>query len=175
MKWSRFFLVLLAVTLLDAGHWMQMLAVGPQQIRPDLLLVALVFFAGNCAAGEAMYASFLIGLAADLSSEGSVIGPCLLSFGIFGTLLSQIRRVVVIHRFIFQALTIFVTALVVLPSMYLLIHAKTDQGLTHPAAAILGGAAYTAVVGPILWKLLSILGEWLGFHQPPPYAMRRYV
>ena len=175
MKWSRFLLVLLAVMLLDAGQWMQILAVGPQQIRPDLLLIALVFFAGHCAAGEAMYASFLIGLAADLSSEGSVIGPCFLSFGVFGMLLSQIRRVVVIHRFVFQALTILVTALLVLPSMYLLIYAKTGQGLSHSATAILGGAAYTAIVGPILWKLLSILGGWLGFHQPPQYAMRRYV
>lgn len=175
MKWPRFILILLALMLLDAGQWMGILAVGQQQIRPDLLLIALVFFAGNCTMGEAMYASFLIGLAADISSEGAVIGPCILSFGTFGTLLSLVRRVVVMQRVVFQAVTIFGMALLILPTMYLLILAKTGQSVSHPMAAILGGAVYAAIVGPILWKLLSTLGGWLGLHQPPPYSMRRYV
>ncbi len=175
MKGSRFILILLTVTLLNAGQWMGILAVGQQQIRPDLLLIAMVFFAGNCATGEAMYASFLIGLAADLSSETATIGPCILSFGIFGTLLSQIRRVVVMQRVVFQAVTIFMMSLLILPTMYLLIRAKTGQGLSHPMSAILGQAAYNAIVGPIFWKALSMLEGWLGLHQPPPYSMRRYV
>jgi rod shape-determining protein MreD len=175
MKWSRFFLVLLVLTLLDSGQWMQQLALGTQQIRPDLLLIALVFFVGNCTPSEAMYASFVIGLAADISSEGWVIGPCVLSFGVIGTLLSQVRKVVGLQRVLFQFVTIFAAALLILPAMYVLIGAKTGQSVSHPVSAICGGALYTAAVGPILWKLLSFLGGWLGFHQPPPYTMRRYV
>ena len=59
-------------------------------------LIALVFFAGNCNMYDAIITSFAIGLAADIS--GPVMGPYTLSFTLFGSLISQMRKVIITKK-----------------------------------------------------------------------------
>ncbi len=87
MRWMRFSIFLLVVTLLNAGNLLNTISVSSLNIRPNLLVILLVFFAGSCPGFEAITASFAIGFAADIS--GPVMGPAFLSFGLFGWLLRQ--------------------------------------------------------------------------------------
>ncbi len=174
MKWPTFLLILLLLTLLNAGNLIGIAAVSDLQIRPDLLLIALVFFACNRSTSEAMFTSFLIGLAADVSCESWVLGPHTLTFLVFGTMVSLVRRVVVIHRFIFQALTVLLVGLLANTAVHLLTYLKTDQRSSNVLWAICGSAIYSAVVGPILWKILSMTSGWLGIRQQAPYSQRHY-
>ena len=91
MRWMRFSIFLLVVTLLNAGNLLNTISVSSLNIRPNLLVILLVFFAGSCPGFEAITASFAIGFAADIS--GPVMGPAFLSFGLFGWLLRQLRKI----------------------------------------------------------------------------------
>ena len=43
MRWIRFTILLVIVTLLNVHSVMDMIALGPMNIRPDLLLILMVF------------------------------------------------------------------------------------------------------------------------------------
>lgn len=90
MHWIRFTILLLVVTLLNAGNLLNVISVSSLNITPDLLLILLVFFASSCAGPEAIIASFAIGFARDIS--GQVMGPAFVSFGVFGSLIWLLCR-----------------------------------------------------------------------------------
>jgi rod shape-determining protein MreD len=87
VQWLRFAVLLCVVTVVQAGlleHF---------DIRPDLLLVLLVFFAVYSDTSHAIITSFIIGLAADIIVIGSLVGLKMVSFGLCGTLLAYLHRV----------------------------------------------------------------------------------
>lgn len=88
--------------------------------KPDLLLILLVFFAVYRNTSEAIISSFTIGLAADLIGSPLPMGSHMISFGLFGTLLAYIHRVVAIRRMPYQALAILVTGFLTGALTYLL-------------------------------------------------------
>ena len=75
MRWSRFGVLVVVVSLLQAGF------VAALNIKPDLLLILLVFLAIYCNTTEAIVSSFTIGFAADLI--GQAMGPQMISIGLF--------------------------------------------------------------------------------------------
>ena len=90
MRWLRFLILILVATILQKG----MLA--RWDYKPDVLLILLVFFAVYNPTTEAIISSFSIGFAADLI--GTTMGPQMISYGLFGTLLAYVRQVVAIRR-----------------------------------------------------------------------------
>ncbi len=160
MRWIRFFVFLLLGALLNAGNILNVISVSSLHIKPDLLLITLVFFAINISATDAIVASFVIGFAADVS--GGTMGPCMITFGVLGSFISQLQRVVVMKRMIHQATAIFVIALVAGGMVQLLWSFKTDEPISNVYRMILGGAAYSAVAGPLVWMFLSRMALWLG-------------
>ncbi len=160
IRWIRFFVFLLLATLLNAGNILNVISVSSLHIKPDLLLITLVFFAINIATTDAIAASFVIGFAADISS--GTMGPCMITFGVVGSFISQLQRVVVMKRMIHQAAAIFVIALVAGGMVQLLSSFKTDEAMSNVYRMILGGAAYSAVAGPLVWMFLSRMALWLG-------------
>jgi len=106
MYWIRFSLVVLIATVLNASSMLNAVALGGYNIRPDLLLVLLLFFSSSAKSFDAIITSFAIGFAADIST--GIIGPYCLSFGLFGSLVSQLHGVVLMKRMIHQGLAIFV-------------------------------------------------------------------
>ena len=151
---------LLLATLLNAGNVLNTISVTSLQIKPDLLLITLVFFSINIATTDAVAASFAIGFAADIA--GGTMGPCMITFGVIGSFISQLQRVVVMKRMIHQAAAIFVIALVAGGMVQLLSSFKTDESVSNVCRMILGGAAYSAVAGPLVWMFLSTMASWLG-------------
>ena len=103
MHWLRFVALLLVATLLQADL---LNAIEVAGTKPDLLLILLAFFAIFCEPSSAIIASFSIGLAADLI--GPSMGPAILSFGLLGTGLCYLSKVVSLRPKVVQAVVIFV-------------------------------------------------------------------
>ena len=120
--------------------------------KPDLLLILLVFFAVFCNSSEAIISSFTIGLAADLIGSPLPVGSHMISFGLFGTLLASVHRVVAIRRKTYQALAIFVTGCLTGAVTYLLAFIIKKEPLPeHVLSTVLLTALFSGLVGPFLF------------------------
>lgn len=155
MRWIPFTLLLAAATLLNSGNLLNLIAVGSLNIRPDLLLIMMIFFAVQADWRDGVIAAFIIGLAADIS--GVAMGPHVLTYGLIGAILAQTRRVVIMKRKRHQALSIFVIALIAGVMIQLLTWMKTGVLTEKFHWIVLGTALYSALAGPIVWWILSTL------------------
>ena len=143
MKWIRFTALILVATLIQAG------ILAHLDIRPDLLLILLVFFAVYCNTSEAIITSFAIGFAADLI--GHSMGPNMISFGLLGTALAYLHRVIAIRKIAYQVLAIFVVSFLAGLLTYLLTYLKDPQDTSNIFTVLIGTCLYSAVVGPFLF------------------------
>jgi len=141
MRWLRFAVLILFVTILQAG------LLADMDVKPDLLLILLVFFAIHCNISEAIIASFTVGFAADII--GLTMGPQIISFGLFGTLLAYLHRVVTIRKMPYQALAIFVVGFLTGLLVNLLTFLKAEP--TVPYAVLFCTSLYSSLVGPFLF------------------------
>jgi rod shape-determining protein MreD len=143
MRWFRFAVLVLLATVLQASFFADL------NSKPDLLLILLVFFAVYCNTSDAIISSFIIGFAADLI--GRTMGPQMISFGIFGTALAYLHRVIAIKKISYQAIAIFITALLVGSLVYILNSIKGEPTPPKILAPLFGIALYSAIVGPFLF------------------------
>jgi len=146
MRWFRFAVLILIVTVLQAGL-ADIFALAIT--KPDLLLILLVFFAIYSDTSEAIITSFTIGFAADII--GSVMGPKIISFGLFGTLLAYLHRVIAIRKMPYQALAISATGLLTGTLALLLTVLKGVPTAEKAFTMLLGTSLYSAVIGPFLF------------------------
>ena len=155
MNWPRFAVLLLITTFLQA-RWIDTIAVTNLRVTPDLLLIAMVFFAVRCNESEAIITSFVLGFAADVAASGFSMGPLIISFGVFGTALSYLHRFIAIKKAPHEAITIFVISLGTGCLAWLLARVA-GQSRPGGMGALLGTSIYSAVLGPVLFLLL----DWL--------------
>jgi rod shape-determining protein MreD len=145
MRWFRFALLILAVTILQKGllaRWSN---------KPDLLVIFLVFYAVHYSTSEAIISSFIIGFAADLVGSPMPMGPHMISFGLFGTLLTYLHRVIAIKRMPFQALAIFVTSVLAGILTHLLAHIAGEPIMANFFTVVFVTSLYSSIVGPFLF------------------------
>ena len=144
MRWLRFAILILAAAILQKG----MLA--RWDYKPDVLLILLVFFAVYNPTTEAIISSFSIGFAADLI--GTTMGPQMISYGLFGTLLAYVRQVVAIRRMPYQSLAILATGLLTGALTHLLAYLfKSEPMPENILVAVLVTSLFSSVVGPFLF------------------------
>ncbi len=143
MRWYRFAVLVLIATILQAGF------LSNFSIKPDLLLIFLVFFAVYSNTSEAIISSFTIGFAADLI--GPAMGPQTISFGLFGTALAYLHRVIAIRKMPYQALAIFITSILAGTLAYLLNLIKSEPNPAITYSDIFKTAFYSGIVGPFLF------------------------
>jgi len=148
MRWSRFAAFIIIATVLQAS-FVDVFAVTSLNIKPDLLLILLVFFAVYCSGSDAVIASFAIGFASDII--GPAMGPRMISFGLIGTLLSYTSHFVTIRRIPYQSVAIFISGLLIGSSAYFLALLKSCPSAPSTALLVLGISAYSAVAGPFLF------------------------
>ena len=162
MRWFRFAVFILAVTVLQASL-LDIIAVTGWNIKPDLLLILLVFFAIYCNTSEAIITSFTIGFAADII--GSTMGPQIISFGLFGTALAYLHRVIAIRKMAYQSAAIFITGLLAGVVVLLLTYLKGQPTGANIYAVLLGTSLYSSLIGPFLFLLI---GWWMRIktHRP---------
>ncbi|UCF00357.1 MAG: rod shape-determining protein MreD [Planctomycetota bacterium] len=150
MHWFRFAVFVLIVTVLQAGL-ADIVAVTNLNIKPDLLLILLVFFAVYCNTFEAIITSFVIGFAADIILFGFPMGSRMISFGLFGTALAYLNRVVTIKKMPYQSVAIFITALLAGTLAHLLDSFRGQTTASNVFAVIFGTSLYSSLVGPFLF------------------------
>jgi len=143
MRWLRFAGLLCFATVLQAG------LLAYLDIKPDLLLILLVFFAVYSNTTEAIITSFSIGFAADII--GPAMGPQIISFGLCGTGLAYLNRVIAIKKIPYQALAIFITGLLAGTSAHFLTYIRSGPAVQNFLFTLLGTSFYSAVIGPFLF------------------------
>lgn len=149
MRWLRFAVLVLVATILQTSL---VGIISFRDIKPDLLVILLVFFAISIDPRDAIVASFAIGFAADLSNPvRDLMGPQIISFGVFGTLLSDVHSVISIQRMMHQAVAIFVIGSLTALVSYLLTFFRAEPAAAHFAAQLLWQPLYSAVIGPLLF------------------------
>ena len=144
MRWFRFALLILAVTVLQKG------LLARWSSKPDLLIILLVFFAIYYSTSEAIICSFIIGFAADLVGSPMPMGPQMISFGMFGTLLAYLHRVIAIKRMPYQALAIFATSVLTGALTHLLAYITGEPVAANIFAVVFVTSLYSSIVGPFL-------------------------
>lgn len=148
MRWLRFAIFVIVCAVLQA-ELVGVLAVTNLQVKPDLLLIAAVFFAVYSNRRDAIITSFSLGLAADLI--GSTMGTYTISFGLFGTLLACLNTIVSIRKMLYQAIAILATGLLAGLLVCLLSYIKTRQYVDNSFMILLGTSLYSAIIGPFLF------------------------
>lgn len=156
MRWFRFAIFVSLVAVLQASLLLDIIALPPLSSKPNLLLILLVFFAIHSNTSNAIITSFAIGFAADISI-GSTMGSQTISFGLFGTALAYLHRVIAIRKVHYQAFAIFITAFMTGTLAHFLAILRGQATVSNVYSAILGTALYSAVVGPIFFLLASWL------------------
>jgi len=145
MRWLRFALLILAVTIIQKG------LLARWSSKPDLLIILLVFFAIYYNTSEAIISSFAIGFAADLVGSPMPMGPQMISFGLFGTLLAYLNQVIAIKRMPYQALAIFAASILTGILTHLLAHITGEPVAANIYRIVFVTSLYSSIVGPFLF------------------------
>ncbi len=148
MRWFRFAVFICLVAVLQASL---VDTIAVTNIKPDLLLILLVFFAIYCSTTEAIITSFTIGFAADIIVVGSAMGPRIISFGLVGTALAYLHRIITIRKMPYQSLAIFITGFLAGALVYLLSLLKGQPATSNIFISLFGIPLYSSVVGPFLF------------------------
>ena len=149
MRWLRFAGLLCFAAVLQAG------LLAHLDIKPDLLLILLVFFAIYSNTNEAIITSFSIGFAADII--GPAMGPQMISFGLFGTAMMYLHRVIAINKIPYQAIAIFITGLFAGTLAYFLTSLRTEPAGKNISSILIWTSIYSAIIGPFLFLPTSWL------------------
>ena len=137
-----------------------MIAVTSLNIKPDLLLILMVFLAINTGGSEAIILSFAIGFAADLIDLP--MGHCIISFGLAGSVLSYIRNYIMIKRMLRQSVAIFAAGILVGLLSLLLVFLKGHSVAAGASLVLFAEALYSAVLGPYICSMFTAVARWTG-------------
>jgi rod shape-determining protein MreD len=154
MHWPRFAVLVLIATLLQKS-WIDIIAVTDLHITPNLLLIVMVFFAIRCTGTEAIICSFVLGFAADIAASGFSMGPFIISFGLFGTVLSYLHRIISIKKVPHEAITVFIVGISTGILAWLLAIVARQKAPFGGFTSIIGTSIYSAVLGPVLFLFLD--------------------
>lgn len=160
MHWLRFTILILIALFLQASL-VEVCAITSAQIKPNLLLVLLVFFSIYSTPYEVIMTSFIIGLCADLT--GPAIGPQMLSFGIIGTLLAELRQFIVLDKIPQQMLAVGFAGFFTAALAALLFPVKGISLTVSWDAYLLWQPLYSAIIGPFLFTGLALI---MGMRHP---------
>ncbi len=154
MRWPRFAVLVLITTLMQASL-VDKIAVTRLNATPDLLLIVMVFFAVRCNPTEAIISSFVLGFASDIVSTKFAMGPGIISFGLFGTALSYMHRVITIRKMLHEALAILAVGFGAGGlANFLALLVGRSSGLGS-FGALAGTSIYSGAIGPFLFLLLD--------------------
>ncbi len=160
MKWARFTFLIILVAVLQTSAAMNLLSLTNLRIKPDVLLVLLVYFAVNCNSFDAVIISFTLGFAADIA--GTVMGPHFISYGIIGTAAAHIRKIILLKNTRQQAMAVFVTGILTEMVALILTQFKAPELIKTGAFEIFAASAYSAILWFLIKWPVETIGKWLG-------------
>jgi rod shape-determining protein MreD len=163
MAWIFYSIIILVFSIIDAGNLINFLAVTELNIKPELMAVIMAILISYSSNEDAIGIAFFAGFMADVS--GTSIGPCMIAYGIAGTLYSRIRGAIQFDQIRFQVLIIFFITLLVLMISEPLILWKTADSMPRMPMRILATALFTAITGPFIWQPAEYIRKLLGMPQ----------
>ena len=162
MHWLRFTILVLAASILQT-NLVEVCAITSAQIKPNLHLILLAFFAIYCNPHDVIVTSFIIGLGADII--GPAIGPQMISYGMVGTLVSELRQFIVLDKILQQMLAISVAGLLT-AALAAALYPIKDVSLSVPLGGyLLWQPLYSAVIGPFMFAGIAFI---MGIPRPKP-------
>lgn len=167
MRWVRFAILIIIISVVQAGL-VDVIAISGDRVTPDLLLILLVFFAIRSNSKDAIVSSFIIGLAADIISMGSIVGAWMITYGLLGSVLSQMHKVVAFQKMPHQAAAILVVAVAAVPIYCFLTWIQMPEATQGMAGPMVWSGLYSAIVGPFLFLPVA---WWMGIKTR---RMKRY-
>ncbi len=160
MRWLRFSILVTLIAVAQASTAMNVAAITDLRIKPDFLLIFLVYFAIKCESYDAIIVSFSLGLAADIISPA--MGPYFLSFGIIGTALAHLRKIILLKTTRQQAITIITVGIASGMLAKMLAGFKGSTATTSTLLTILATALYSAIVYFLIKIFVEAAAKWLG-------------
>jgi rod shape-determining protein MreD len=152
MRWFRFAVLVLVTAVAQTG-FSNLVSVVHPNARPDLLLILLVFFATRSNGRDAVLGSFAIGLAADFADPAATfMGPRIISFGLLGTLLSDLNSVLSVRRASHQAVAIFVVGVFACLLGYGLVRLRTGETPVGQDRELFWQPLLSGIIGPFLFR-----------------------
>lgn len=157
MRWLRFTVLILVAAILQTSV-VSLLGLTTAHIRPNLLLILLVYFAVHAPGPYGILTSFTIGLGADLIGSG--MGPLMVSFGLTGSLITELRKLIVLRGILNQIIVVLSAGIV---SGLLSLPLYAVKGCPLPTGRwqlILWEPLYSALLAPMLfWMIKFIMGH----------------
>ena len=147
MRWLRFALLVCFATVVQASF------LSRYSIRPDLMVILLVFFAIFCNTSDAIITSFAIGFAADLI--GRTMGSQMIAFGLCGTALAYLNRVIAIRKMPYQAVAIFIISIIAGIIANILNHLKGQTPGTTIYSNVFWMSLYSGIAGPFVFLFFA--------------------
>ncbi|MFA5292809.1 MAG: rod shape-determining protein MreD [Phycisphaerae bacterium] len=160
MKWFRFALIVVLAAVIQASAFLNTISLTDLHIKPDILLILLVYFAISCDRYDVIICSFSLGLAADVT--GALIGPHFISFGIIGTALAHIKKVILVKKTSQQAITIFATGILTYLIAAILTKLKVSTADTGGLFEVFASSIYSAIFWFLIKWPVTTTGKWLG-------------
>jgi rod shape-determining protein MreD len=158
MHWTRLVLVILLATILQLvlNNFLNI------ALRPDLLIIVMVFFVANTEGNWPIIAAFATGFTADLISMS--MGPHTIAFGVTGSLLAMARRSITLDNAVFVGIAVFVICYVAgaLAQFLISFRQPTPSGAY---LSLLWASLASAVIGPYIYSILGAASEFFGTRQ----------
>jgi len=164
VHWLRFTILVLAASILQT-NLVEVCAITSAQIKPNLLLILLAFFSIYCNPHDVIITSFIIGLCADLI--GPTIGPQMISYGIIGTLVAELRQFIVLNKIPLQMMAIGVAGFLTAALAASLYPIKDVSLSVNLHGYLLWQPLYSAFIGPFLFAGIAFI---MGIRRPKPKA-----
>lgn len=150
MKWVWFAVLICAAAVLQADL-IKIVAVTSLNIKPDLLLILLIFFAVFADTTDALITSFIIGVAADVIASGFPMGTWTISFTIAGTAVAYLNSVLAVRQMFYQGLAIFIGGFLAGVLSQFLAFLTNQPTISNVYSVIFGTSLYSGLVGPFLF------------------------
>jgi rod shape-determining protein MreD len=160
MKWWRFTFLIIFVAVLQTSAAMNLFSLTNLRIKPDILLILLVYFTVYCDSYDAVIISFAIGFAADLA--GMVLGPHFISYGIIGAAVTHVKKIILLKNTRQQAMAVFITAVLTETVALMLAQFKAPELTKTGAFEIFAASAYSAILWFLIKWPVTKVGKWLG-------------
>ena len=156
MKWLRPAVLIFVVAVLQAGL-INILEISSMRIKPDLLLILMVSLAIFSDLRDAIILSFVIGFIADVIATGQPMGPRTISFGLIGTLLSNVHNVLLLRKLPHQIAAVFFSGLLAGSISNFLIFVATQLPVSNSFFSLFASSLYSCLISPFLILPISLL------------------
>lgn len=160
MKWWRFTFVIIFAAVLQTSAAMNLLSLTNLRIKPNILLILLVYFAVYCDVYDAVIISFALGFAADIT--GTVLGPHLISYGVIGAAIAHIRKIILMKTTRQQAMAVFAAGILAETIALILMEFKASELMKTGTFEVFAVAVYSAILWFLVKWPVTKIGKWVG-------------